>query len=81
MSSSESLRIAPVPKRNGPVGTVTEGRMGGLVVLLDKSVQTFPSSSSEWKSRISRAAFTDPSLSGTSVQSWLFRWECMAGSN
>ena len=33
---------APVLKRNGPVGTVHGGKNGGLVVLLDKSVQTSP---------------------------------------
>jgi len=33
---------APVPKRNGPVGTVRGGKNGGLVVLLDKRVQTSP---------------------------------------
>ena len=46
---------APVPKRNGPVGQSTEGRMGDWLYCWTKAYRLLLSSSSEWKSRISRA--------------------------
>lgn len=47
---------APVLKRNGPVGTVHGGKNGGdWLYCWTKAYRLLLSSSSEWKSRISRA--------------------------
>ena len=73
---------APVPKRNGPVGTVHGGKNGGIGCIAGQKRTDFPSVLPvNGNPAYQGLPSTDPSSSGSSVQSWLFRWECMAGSN